>query len=158
MWNDPNQMEGLDDSYDDDLAPNFGSMNQLPNANDLVGGNTSQERALAAIQKYESHHKGYVPLFLFEFCDHDWHMRWTTPFPQPRSETTNWRRNTRRILVFIGTSRATHPHFLLFLCLRLFLYFQSLLLQRIANAFLAEWTIWYLLEEQGSLQIMQTSA
>ena len=58
-------MEGLDDSYDDDLGLNFASMNQLPEANDLVGGNTSQERALAAIKQYESHHKGYVSLFSF---------------------------------------------------------------------------------------------
>ena len=61
---DPNNpQDGLDDSFDDDLGPNFGSMNQFPIANDLVGGNTSHERALAAIRKYESHHKGYVPFF-----------------------------------------------------------------------------------------------
>ena len=63
-----NQQEPLDDSFDDDLGPNFGSMNQLPDANDLVGGNTREERALAAIVKYESHHKGYVPSFSFELC------------------------------------------------------------------------------------------
>ena len=54
----PVNQDALDDSFDDDLCPNFGSMNELPVANDLVGGNTNYERALAAIVKYESHHKG----------------------------------------------------------------------------------------------------
>ena len=65
-----NQQEPLDGSFDDDLGPNFGSMNQLPDANDLVGGNTREERTLAAIVKYESHHKGYLPSFSFDSFSH----------------------------------------------------------------------------------------
>ena len=62
-------------------------------------------------------------------------MRSTTPFPRTGRETRNWRRNTRRILRFIGVNRATRHHFLLSSCLRSCLYFQSLLLRRIMNAF-----------------------
>ena len=45
-----NEQDVFDDSFDDDLGPNFGSM-QLPNANDLVSANSSQENALTAIRK-----------------------------------------------------------------------------------------------------------
>jgi len=55
------QHQSLDDSFDEDLGPHFGSMNQqlLPNANDFAGRNTAHERTLAAI--------GYVPSSLIDF-------------------------------------------------------------------------------------------
>ena len=75
---------------DDNLGPNFGSMNQLPDANDLVGGNTREERALAAIVKYESHHKGYVPSFSFELCsmiDEEWDQQHRSCEPATKQKT-----------------------------------------------------------------------
>ena len=45
-----NEQDVFDDSFDDDFGPNFGSM-QLPDANDLVSANSSQENALTAIRK-----------------------------------------------------------------------------------------------------------
>ena len=56
---------GEDVSSDDDFGPNFDSIDGLPIDNSLVGGRTVPERALGAIAKYESHHKGYVKFLSF---------------------------------------------------------------------------------------------
>ena len=65
---DPNtQQEDLNDSFGDDLGPR----NQSPDVNTLVHDNASQERDLAAIAKYKSHHKRYMQVFSFKFYEHD---------------------------------------------------------------------------------------
>ena len=52
-----------DDSESDNyFGPNSYGMEWLPDANQSIGGNTLEDRALAVVAKYESRHKGYVNL------------------------------------------------------------------------------------------------
>ena len=54
----PNAGNG-DESFDDDIGPNFGAMQDLPAVNQH-GGAQPSDRALAPLVQYESHHRCYV--------------------------------------------------------------------------------------------------
>ena len=75
----PSAADG-DDSFDDDLGPNFGSIPNLSGS----GGNSGEagskiDRVKRALHSYEQHSNGYVPIFLF-FSNLSLHtvMRWIT--------------------------------------------------------------------------------
>ena len=64
---DPNNpQDGLDDSFDDDLGPNFGSIPNLPGSGGNVGGaNSKIDLVKRALHSYEQHSRGYVPFDLY---------------------------------------------------------------------------------------------
>ena len=66
----------MNDSFEDDLGPNFDDMNDLPNM--AVPGNalgTAVEQASRALDKYAQHSKGYVPLHLVVFVNSFLYLR-----------------------------------------------------------------------------------
>ena len=65
-----------DDSFDDDLGPNFGSIPNLPGSGGNAGeANSKIDRVKRALHSYEQHSKGYVPIFLSNLSLHTV-MRW----------------------------------------------------------------------------------
>ena len=57
----PQKPVGGDDSFDDDLVPNFNDLQNLPSqAHQAHAHGTPLEQARSAMQEYERHHKGYV--------------------------------------------------------------------------------------------------
>ena len=58
----------INDSFEDDLGPNFDDMGDLPNMAALENAiGTAVEQVSRALDKYAQHSKGYVPLQLVVF-------------------------------------------------------------------------------------------
>ena len=78
----------LNDSFEDDLGPNFDDMDDLPNmATPENALGTAVEQVSRALDKYAQHSKGYVPLQLVVFENYSCSLRQKIQLQKKKRQT-----------------------------------------------------------------------